>query len=212
MEPVDILHGMDLYQEESRSTVLGWIRKFRPRLVLVSYPCKWWSPINHIANASPQAKRRLRARQLRERCLLQFTEDVFDLQISLGGDALGENPLSSMSFTEPPISRILSHPLVYSGVSHGCRFGIEHIRTGEPLKKPTLWFSTSPEICDELLLRCLNETIPGHHKHGECLGGTSRRMLENTPNKLPKLSIRGMFGFSNERNQVGLGKCYVLSV
>ena len=171
MEPVDILYGMDLYQEESRQTVLNWIKKFRPRLVLVSYPCKWWSPINHIACSDSQAKRRLRKKQLREKPLLEFTEELFDLQLSLGGDALGENPLSSMSFQEPPIRRILSHPAVYSGVSHGCRLGIRHVRTDELLKKPTLWFSTSPEICDELSMRCLNETIPGHHVHGLCLGG-----------------------------------------
>lgn len=97
MEPVDILYGMDLYQEESRQTVLNWIKKFRPRLVLVSYPCKWWSPINHIACSDSQAKRRLRKKQLREKPLLEFTEELFDLQLSLGGGALGENPLSSMS-------------------------------------------------------------------------------------------------------------------
>ena len=84
---------------------------------------------------------------------------------------MGENPLNTMSFQEPPIRRIHSHPAVYSGVSHGCRLGIRHVRTDELLQKPTLWLSTSPEICDELSMKCLNETIPGHHVHGLCLGG-----------------------------------------
>lgn len=174
LEPIDIQYGMDLYVEDNRERVLHWIRKFRPRLVIVSYPCKWWSPINHIACSDSQAKRRLEARRRREKPLLELCEKIFDLQLQQGGDALGENPLSSVSFVQPPISRILSHPAVYSGVSHGCRLGIKHVRTGEPLKKPTLWFSTSPEICDELSVRCWNETVPGHHTHGLCLGGADK--------------------------------------
>ena len=88
------------------------------------------------------------------------------MQLRLGGDALGENPLPSASFQTPPIQRVLKHPQVFSGVSHGCRFGVEERGTGRLLLKPTMWFSTSPEICDELSKRCRCEQTPGHHVHG----------------------------------------------
>lgn len=61
---------------------------------------------------------------------------------------------------------------MYAGVGHGCRYGVKHVRSGKLLLQPTLWFSTSPEICDELARRCKNEECPGHHEHDTCLGGS----------------------------------------
>ena len=40
-----------------------------------------------------------------------------------------------------------------------------------PLLKPTLWVSTSTEICDELAKRCTNERDGAQHVHGKCMGG-----------------------------------------
>lgn len=170
MEPIDEIYGTDLREESNRIQLLGWIRKYRPRLVVVAFPCKWWSPITNVGYSGPQAQRRLHAQRVRERPFLQLCEDIFDLQMELGGDALGENPLNSHAFHQPNIKRILSHPKVYSGVGHGGRFGIKHYHNGLLLKKPTLWFSTSYEICDELSLRCENEKHPDHHCHGTCMG------------------------------------------
>ena len=167
MEPIDQIYGTDLSVEENRDKVKSWIRKYRPRLVIISYPCKVWSPIMNLAYNTPQARRRLHARRLRERPFLEFCEDVFSLQLELGGDALGENPLRSASFDEPAIKRILTHPGVYSSVGHGCRYGIVHPISKKPLNKPTVWFSTSQEICDELSLKCQRD-----HEHDECLGGS----------------------------------------
>ena len=170
MEPVDQIYGTDLHVEENRRYIVDWIRKMKPRLVIISYPCKLWSPITNIGYSTKQAQRRLHARRLREKPFLELTEEIFEHQIQQGNDALGENPLNSASFKEPEIQRILSHPEVYTGIGHGCRFGIKHLVSGKLLYKPTMWFSTSPEICDELSKRCLNETHPGHHEHGICLG------------------------------------------
>ena len=79
--------------------------------------------------------------------------------------------MRSESFKTPPIARVLAHPQVYSAVGHGCRFGVKHAANKLPLLKPTLWFSTSVEICEQLAKRCLNEKHPGNHVHGTCLGG-----------------------------------------
>ena len=92
LEPVDQLYGTDLSVESNREKVLSWIRKFRPRLVMVEYPCKVWSPITNLAYPNAQARRRLRQRRLEELPFLEFCEKIFELQIQLGGDALGENP------------------------------------------------------------------------------------------------------------------------
>ena len=88
---------------------------------------------------------------------LQLTEEVFELQIKHGDNAMGENPLTSASFVTEPMKRVLNYPEVYAAVG----------------RKATLWFSTSREICDELGKRCKNEETPGHHSHAHCLGGAS---------------------------------------
>ena len=43
---------------------------------------------------------------------------------------------------------------------------MRHVASGKYLLKPTLWFSTSQEICDELAKRCRRD-----HEHDQCLGG-----------------------------------------
>lgn len=172
LEPIDQLYGTDLTVEANRERVKSWIYRSRPRLVLVEYPCKVWSPIMNLACTTPQARRRLRVRRLRERPFLEFCEEIFKIQMQLGGDALAENPLRSASFQEEPMKRLLNHPEVYHSVGHGCRFGIKRVNSGELFLKPTMWISTSFEICEELSLKCRNIQNPGDDAHGVCLGGS----------------------------------------
>ena len=169
--PIDIKWGDDLYEAEQRDQLLSWIETNRPRLVIVSYPCKHWSLLTNMQYSSPQEKRRLQKLRQRDGVLLEFVEQVFARQIDRGDDALAENPLSSRSFVTPPMKRVLCHPQVYSAVSHGCRRGIINPKSKLPLLKPTLWVSTSPEICDELAKRCKNEQGGQQHVHGVCMGG-----------------------------------------
>ena len=170
-EPIDQIYGQDLRNPDERARVLKMIRDLKPRLAIIAYPCTLWGPLARINYTTSQEKRRLRQHRDRERPFLELCEEIFCEQLREGRDALGENPLCSESFKEKPIANILRHPEVYAGVGHGCRFGIKNARTGERLYKPTLWFSTSKEICDELSKRCENETKPGHHTHGKCMGG-----------------------------------------
>ena len=172
LEPIDQIYGTDLTVEANRERIIHWIEKFRPRLVVVAYPCKVWSNINNLSCTTPQARRRLRVRRLKERPFLEFCEKVFEVQLKNGDDALGENPKLSASFHEKPIKNILNHPSVHTATGHGCRFGIRHAESKKLLLKPTLWFSTSPEICDQLGLVCKNKEHPGDHEHDVCLGGS----------------------------------------
>lgn len=171
LEPCDIKYGSDLRDPQARAHILRTIREHRPRLVVVEYPCTRWSPLTNLTYRTSQERRRLRKLQQAERPFLDLTENIFDIQIENGDEALGENPLGSYSFNEKPIERICNHPEVHVGVGHGCRYGVRHRRSGLLLKKPTLWFSTSREIIEELSKRCKNMTCPGDHVHGMCMGG-----------------------------------------
>ena len=169
--PVDIKWGDDLYQADQRAQLLEWIDQRRPRLVIVSYPCKHWSILTNMQHSTPQEKRRLHKLRQKDGVLLEFVEQVFARQLDRGDDALAENPVNSRSFTTHPMKRVLCHPQVYSALSHGCRHGVINPVTKLPLLKPTLWVSTSPEICDELAKRCTNERGGTQHVHGVCMGG-----------------------------------------
>ena len=155
--------------------VLDRLKRDKPRLAIVSYPCTYWSKLADTNYRTKQEKRRLAKLRKEDEPFLEFCEQVFDVQLRNGDDALGENPLTSQSFRRPPIQRILNHPEVHAGVSHGCRFNLRNKSNGLLLKKPTLWFSTSLEICEELSKRCPNTQKHLVHQHGECQGGANAR-------------------------------------
>ena len=171
MQPTDLIYGENLRKPQTRIEVVERIKRERPRLVIMSWPCRLWSKLADTNYRSPQERRRLAKLRKEEEPFLEMCEEIFNEQIRRGDDALSENPLCSKSWAVPAMRRVLDHPQVFAGVSHGCRLGVKSSATGELLKKPTLWVSTSPEICDALAVRCRNR--PGHvdHEHGECQGG-----------------------------------------
>lgn len=170
-EPIDICYGSDLRDQYTRDRIKGFIKEQKPRLLIVSYPCTYWSSLAATNYVTPQQKRRLSKLRKADEVFLELCEELFNIMVEQGGDILLENPLASASFRRPAIQRILCSPLVYAGISHGCRFNFRSSADGKLLRKPTMWISTSPEICDELSLRCPNTKTEKIHEHGECQGG-----------------------------------------
>lgn len=171
LQPLDLVYGFDLRDPKHRDEIRDMLERERPRLAIVEYPCTLWTQLASTNYRSKQEKRRLARRRREDEPFLELCEDVFNIQLAHGDDALAENPLTSLSFKRPPIQRILNHPDVYTGVSHGCRFGVKSRQSGLLLKKPVLWISSSVEICDELSKRCPNTKDHKYHDHGECQGG-----------------------------------------
>ena len=181
MQPTDLIYGVDLKIPENRKRLVDRINEERPRLAIVSYPCRLWSKLADTNYRSSQERRRLAKLRKEEEPFLELCEEIFESQLARGDDALAENPLCSKAWSVPAMKRILGHPEVYAGVGHGCRFNVRSSSSGMLLKKPTLWVSTSPEICDALSLRCQNTSGHVHHEHGECQGGdVSRRAGQYT--------------------------------
>ena len=171
MQPVDVLYGVDLRDPQAREDVLKQLRKERPRLAIVEYPCRFWTKLTDTNFRTSQQKRRLAKLRKAEEPFLELCEDIFNEQMQRGDDALAENPLCSKSFNVPAMRRVLNHPNVYAGVGHGCRFGVRNCSNNKLVKKPTMWISSSPEICNALSLRCPNRAGHVCHIHGECQGG-----------------------------------------
>lgn len=168
VQPIDLEYGHDLRDSAVRQQVIDLVNETKPRLVIVSWPCRFWGKLVDVNFSTPQRKRRLHQLRKEERPFLELTETLFDIQIKNNADALGKNPLASHAFKEPPIKRLLNRPEISVGVSHGCRFNMRHPQNGMLLKKPTLWISTSVEIADAVSLRCENRT-------GKCEGKQGRK-------------------------------------
>ena len=190
-EPVDLEYGTDLRVEETRTWLLEWTKAHRPRLVIVAYPCRLWSPLTNMQYNTPQAKRRLARLRKQDMPFLNLCEEIFNIQIGHGDDALAENPLTSASFTTEPIKRTLQHPTVYTAVSHGCQFGMKHPKNGKPLLKPTLWFSTSVEICEQLARKCTNGQGNNTHEHAHCLGAAVTQSAQCYTKEVAQAICRG---------------------
>ena len=77
IEPVDVLYGRDMMNEDDRGELLSWIERCRPRLVIVSYPCRLWSSLTHLQYRTEQDKRRLHMKRKKELPLLELCEQVF---------------------------------------------------------------------------------------------------------------------------------------
>ena len=172
LEPSDLVSFDNLGHVGVKERVLEFVQEQKPRLVVVNYPRKLWSQLTVVNYASKQRRQVLKKLKRQERPFLDLCESLFKEQLDRGDDALTESPLDSRSFNEPQMQRIMKHPDIYVGVGHGCRFNVRSSCTGLFLKRPTLWVSTSPEMCDALSLRCPNREGHWAHKHGVCLEGT----------------------------------------
>ena len=59
LDPVDAKRGDDLYLPRTQRDVLNYIDREEPDLVTLSFPCKYWSPLQHILSKRPGRKQRL---------------------------------------------------------------------------------------------------------------------------------------------------------
>ena len=177
LQPQDVIYGNDLRESSERERLLDLIDKQKPRLVIISYPCRYWTALSNINYRSAQGRRKLARLRRAEHPFLELCSEIFKRQIDRGDDALGENPQCSASFQVPVMAKFLNHPKVFKTVGHGCRYGMKHPKTGQPILKPTLWFCTSEEIIHELSKRCLRK-----HVHAHCIGGgTTKHAAKYTP-------------------------------
>jgi len=167
LQPIDAVYGDDLKDKNQRKHVLETIRKTQPRLVIVEFPCTYWSNLTHLNFRSQERRRMLKKLQASEMIFLELAEQIARLQMANGDDFLLENPLCSAARKQSPIRRLEQDPETYIAISHMCRFGLRHPQNGRPLKKPTWWLTSAPEIAYALNKSCC--CTPD--AHGVCMGG-----------------------------------------
>ena len=189
-QPYDIQSGCDLRSPEERAKLLQTIRKQRPRLVVLAFPCALWCQWQEmeIAKRGQEYRRKLRRLRGGEACFLQLVSDIFGIQKENGDDVLTENPETSRARKHRIIKEMVNAGGVYQTIGHQCMYGLKHIYTGERLRKATWWASTSPEIIRELSRRC-----DGRHGHDQVLGSRVSRAAGRYPRQLADAILRGLF-------------------
>eukprot|EP00969_Alexandrium_andersonii_P058303 2567817-Alexandrium_andersonii.AAC.1 len=55
---------------------------------------------------------------------LKFVTDIYRAQLERGTHFLHEHPVTTGSWDEDCVQRLMEHPEVQSGVGHACRFGM----------------------------------------------------------------------------------------
>ena len=217
MEPVDLLCGRDFSDTSQRQQLLDDIDRYKPRLVVVSCPSDLYSKSN-LNCRSTQDKRKLQKRRQIQRPFLELCSDIFDRQLKRGDDALGESLIGSSHFSESPIEKLLVDNRIFVGVGDGCRHGTKYGKAKSLLRKPTLWFSTSREICQELSRNCDGNRLtaapltgPDSKLYAKQVAAASHRGFVRTVKRKEPSRIRALLrmcnsAFLNQKFLSGLPK------
>ena len=135
LQPYDSTYGCDLRDPQQVESLEQDMVRWNPRLIVIEFPCRVWSPLQRLAAGNSLEKRReLRRRQLEDKPFLQLTERLFEMQLAKDDEALAENPWTSMARKEPEIQRLENDPRCYVALSHQCRFNKRHLFSGMLVK------------------------------------------------------------------------------
>eukprot|EP00969_Alexandrium_andersonii_P194284 8581711-Alexandrium_andersonii.AAC.1 len=98
-------------------------------------------------------------RTRKARLHLEFVVKLYVSQLERGARFLHEHPTSAASWNEESIKDLMARPGVECGIGHMCRFGVTAPAVASagsepafagvgclPVRKPTRWMSSSPEI------------------------------------------------------------------
>lgn len=103
MQPIDVLWGADPREPRVRAEVLRLQMEHRPRLVIIQFPCTYWSPIQRLNARTTKDKRRL---------ALELVVAMAEQQMRAGDYFLIENPAKSAARKIHPITDSLTAPEV----------------------------------------------------------------------------------------------------
>ena len=146
------------------------VRDLKPTWIIGSPPCTAFSIWNFGINYKKMNHVEV-ARMLEEgRSHLEFMASIYRQQLKHGRHFLHEHPASAFSWREQCMNELLNHKRVYTVTCDQCQFGLTTKGDVEgermPAMKPTKFITTSPQMIEQLGLRCDRS-----HKHRHLTGG-----------------------------------------
>lgn len=161
LEPRDLRYGHDLRTTGCQEEVIEDMVNYKPRLLWMAPPCTLWCKFSHL-NYERQELRRLRQR---ERALVAFTSRAFELQTTLGGIAVIENPQGSDIWRHPLLQRFVGQTAIFSEVDM-CTYGMKSLQDGAPLRKPLSLLTNNMVFAESMERKCEK----GRHEHRRVQG------------------------------------------
>lgn len=154
-QPFDKTFGIDLKSASGIKLLKGAVRKLKPLLLLVAWPCTFWSLFNENMNYS-QRLEVLESLREEEMPLVDLGVDLCLEQDREGRYYLGENPLRSRIWKRTRVQELEDLPNNLSVTCEAGAYGAE-TRDGYPIQKPHKWVTNSEHIAQQLTAKLTPE-------------------------------------------------------
>ena len=159
--------GDDVHDQSVRERILATVQRIQPRLLVLAFPSRVWSPILNYAT-SPRVRERIDGERAAELTILDWVVSLCEVQETAGNIFLVENPVGATSWNQPSIQRLRNAPFVFEDISHLCMFGVKDPRSRRALKRPVRYLTNSRELLRFVVRKC-----PSKHVHGPVKGLTN---------------------------------------
>ena len=147
-QPFDLTFDIDLKTKHGIDLLKGAVRQLKPLLLLVAWPCTYWSLFNRNLNYSHRLDE-LEALRDEDRGLVDLGVDLCLEQDAEERFYLGENPRRSYIWTESRAKELFDLPNNLTVDCDAGAFGAE-TQDGYPVQKPHRFVTNSECIAEEL--------------------------------------------------------------
>ncbi len=156
LQPRDIKFGHDFRNPAVQREVIEDIYKFKPGLVWLAPPCTLWGNFSRL-NYSGQELRRLRRKEM---VLVDFCDEVLQLQTSLGGQFVLENPRGSDMRRVQKLQDWISQSRAHLAKVDLCSYQMRSTDEKFPLLKPISLLCSHEKFAGKISRQCSKD-----HEH-----------------------------------------------
>lgn len=193
---VDILTGWNLLNVESRMALVQEIKQRRPRVLMMSPPCTWFSGLMNLNWG--KIKPVLREQAFQDATLhLEFCMLLADLQESQGRGWAFEHPDTAKSWHNSKVKAVLQLG-AFTARFDQCMFGLVSKVDKIPMRKRTRFMTNIKLLKDKFD----HKFCDCSHDHVSVMGseGGERRSVwaQRYPAKLCEVAVQSFHGYSLE--------------
>ena len=153
----DLVTGWDFRRPAERQLMFETLRKHKPKLLVLCPPCTWAGGWFHL-NRLYMSPRERQEREMLTRLFANFSADLAQLQLELGGRVMFEHPRGSGIWRLPKFIQLRQR--LFEVEVDMCAYGMR-IPDGLPILKRTRLLVSHADM------RSLSRKCPGAHKHAE---------------------------------------------
>lgn len=105
-------------------------KEHRPRLILIHFPCTYWTQTQRLNARATKHKHRLAQRQSQDLIFIESTVAMAMQQMRAGDDFIIENLVASAALKTQAITDLFTSSEVLQAVGGTCRYGLRHSQHG----------------------------------------------------------------------------------